>query len=133
MNEIKDYTPIVPIPKVSFEESTFSDSGKRWNASTFYKYIKELKLKPFRFPLACYDLTITQNWMDNLNSERFCIECKRVMTCDINIPIVLNNQGIIIDGYHRVFKSLILGKKYIMAYRLPKMPDEDWEEMSTNK
>ncbi len=117
--------PKVEIEKVELKNSGYVRGKSRWYASTLYGYVDELKLKPFKFPLACFDLTIEQKWMENFNCKMFVEECQRVYLCDTDIPIIFDDLGQIADGYHRIFKSLIMKKTCIMAYRLPNMPPSD--------
>jgi len=121
----EEYLPRINISKTEFIESGYVRGNKRWQANTLYKYVKSKKIKPFKYPLACFDLTNEQKWMNRLNCLIFCEECKRVFDCDINIPIILDDTGQVADGYHRIFKSFILNKKYIMAYKLDNMPAPD--------
>ena len=121
----EEYLPIVNISKIKFSDSAYLRGNKRWHARTLYEYAESKKIKPFKYPLACFDLTNEQFWMKDLNCFIFCEECKRVFDCDINIPIIIDDFGQIADGYHRIFKSLILKKKYILAYKLDNMPEPD--------
>ncbi len=42
---------------------------------------------------------------------------KSVMDADLDFPILLNEDGVIIDGRHRLCKALYLGEKTIKARR----------------
>lgn len=50
---------------------------------------------------------------------------KRIINCDIEKPIILDDLGQVADGVHRILKALCEDKKYIMAYRLAEMPSPD--------
>lgn len=72
-------------------------------------------------PLAGVNLLGTRMFsLENLDD--FIFQCKRVMNCDTNIPIILDDYGQIADGYHRVCRAIIEGKTHIKAYRLNRMP-----------
>ncbi len=36
---------------------------------------------------------------------------KRVLNTDLNYPIILNEEGFIMDGWHRVTKALLEGTR----------------------
>lgn len=114
--------PKVYISDMSFDESCYVRGQYRWKASDLYKYVEEQGLKPFDLSLAGINLLGTS--MFNLDSlDAFIFQCKRVMNCDIDIPIILDDYGQIADGYHRVCRAIIEGKTHIKAYRLNRMPD----------
>jgi hypothetical protein len=50
---------------------------------------------------------------------------KRIMKADLNYPIILDEDGEIIDGRHRVIKALYLGHKTIKAVRFDTNPEPD--------
>lgn len=59
----------------------------------------------------------------------FVSHMKSVMEADLSYPIILNEDGYIIDGRHRLCKALYLGEKTIKAKRF--LEDDDacfeWE------
>jgi len=48
-----------------------------------------------------------------------------VMAADLRYPIVLDPWDNIMDGYHRVVKAVITGKKSILAVQLETLPKPD--------
>jgi hypothetical protein len=58
----------------------------------------------------------------------FITHYKRVKDTDLKYPILLDDRGCICDGWHRVAKAIIEGKKYIKAIRIEEMPDASHEE-----
>lgn len=123
MEEISNMskTPKVYISDMTFDESRYVRGKYRWKASDLYEYAKKQGLKPFDLPLAGVNLLGTRMFsLENLDD--FIFQCKRVMNCDTNIPIILDDYGQIADGYHRVCRAIIEGKTHIKAYRLNRMP-----------
>ena len=45
---------------------------------------------------------------------------------DLHYPIILDPDGRVMDGMHRVCKSVLEGKKSIPAVRFPVLPDPDF-------
>ena len=48
-----------------------------------------------------------------------------VLTVDLRYPIILDPSGNIMDGYHRVTKALLLGKKTILVKQFDELPLPD--------
>ena len=115
----------------TFEESGYERGNKYWKAETLYDYVKKNKLKPFKLPLAGFDLSKAYKPFDNYNLDSIIYQIKRVNNCDVKIPIILDDIGQIADGLHRVVKAISLDMEYIMAYRLTDMPTPD--EITENK
>lgn len=50
---------------------------------------------------------------------------KKIMQADLNYPIILNVDGSIMDGAHRVAKALCLGHSQIRAVQFAVTPEAD--------
>lgn len=115
---------IVYISDMTFNESCYIRGNEKWKAETLYKHAEKTKAKHFNFPLAAFDQSMT-NAFCNHNLKDFLFQIKRVLNCDYNIPIILDDYGQIADGYHRVIKAILDGKTHIKAIRLNSMPEAD--------
>ncbi len=51
--------------------------------------------------------------------------CQRIQAATSEWPIILNADGSLMDGGHRVCKALLEGRKTIRAVRFESMPDPD--------
>ena len=126
---MKNNTPKVHIDSATFEESRYTRKNKItddydiWNATTLYQQVKEQKLKPFDIPLAALDISFVPFDLDSLDD--FIFQCKRVKNTDTKIPIILDSCGVVADGYHRIARAILDGKKTIKAYRITNMPKPD--------
>lgn len=92
----------------------------KWDAPTLVEFAKKQNYKVFDMPLACVDLA-KQPWKLN-NFGDIIYHMQRTKDVDLKYPILLDDDGIICDGWHRVAKALIEGKTSIKAIRLEKMP-----------
>jgi hypothetical protein len=102
-----------------FEDSFYSDStGDKWSAKYLYEKANECKLKPEKVKLRHLDLSHLP-WQDGSiqNMDCFIYHAVRVQDCDTSIPIIMRQDGQIIDGWHRVAKAVLEGKREILAYR----------------
>ena len=109
---------------MQFRESRYVDpDGYYWNATTLYEFVKEKGYKPFELPLEAINLSFLP--FDIPDLDTFIWQIRRVRDVDLKYPILLNNKGEIIDGYHRICKAFLTNKKTIKAIRLLEMPKSD--------
>ena len=73
-------------------------------------------LEPFDMPLA--GINLSDKIWQGMNMFGLAWHCKRVFDADLSLPIILDWNGCIADGRHRVLKAIIDGKKSIKAVRL---------------
>lgn len=69
-------------------------------------------------------------WQTGGNGPLTCREiaehAKLIDATDLQYPVILDPEGRVMDGMHRVCKALILGLHRIPAYRLPELPEPDF-------
>ena len=123
----------VELDGCKFDESSYVRGAYHYTAASLYRHANKLGLKPFKYPLACFDLSSEQSSMHNLNLYDFANYVKRVMETDINIPIILDDCSQIADGIHRCIRAICDGKSYIMAYRLTSMPEYDYKDSESEE
>ena len=109
----------------SFEGSGYERGNEYWKAETLYDYVHEKRLKPFKYPLAAFNMNKVYSQFNNYNLYNVIYQIKRIANCNIDIPIIIDNIGQVADGLHRVVKAISMDKEYIMAYRLLDMPTPD--------
>jgi len=51
--------------------------------------------------------------------------CQRINAASFEHPIILNDDGTLMDGGHRLCKALVEGRATINAVRFPSMPPAD--------
>jgi hypothetical protein len=102
-----------------FEDSCYSNStGDKWPARYLYEKVKEQGLEAEKVKLRHINLSLMP-WQDGAiqNMDCFAYHAVRVQNCDTSIPVIMRQDGMIVDGWHRVAKAIIEGKKEILAYR----------------
>lgn len=112
------------IQNFDFSNSRYCRGSKTWKASTLYDFAKIKGYPVIDIQLAGIDLTYG-GLMNSAEMHDFLFQCKRVMDCSLEHPIILDNYGQIADGYHRVCKAILEGKETIKAIRLLEMPNPD--------
>lgn len=116
--------PIVKIPKQGLAENTYKSGNDTWAASNLVQWCKEKKYPVFDLPLAGIDLSYIP-W-SNLNSvKNIASHFKRVQSANLEYPVILDDYGYIADGWHRIVKALVEGKRTIKAIRIQDMPEPD--------
>lgn len=96
--------------------------GYSWNALTLVDAAKDLE--EFDLPLAGIDLGVGV-WSGVETIKGFTKHVKRIVDTDLKYPILLGEDGNIVDGWHRAVKAIILGRKTIKAKRFQVRPDCD--------
>ena len=51
---------------------------------------------------------------------------QRIFDADLAYPVILNAEGQLMDGAHRLAKAWMEGRTHIAAVRFPVTPDPDW-------
>lgn len=119
--------PLVPIEKFSLGDSAYKRGNEVWLAQTLIDFCKSQEYKEFDLPLA--GISLTESHFDSWSTGNFIFQMQRVQNVDLNYPIILDNFGQIADGWHRVCKAILEGRKTIKAIRMERMPAYDsWEE-----
>ncbi len=101
------------------DDQVFMDGDKRWRVSRLIDLSKDLDV--MIIPLA--HLNIYNMYPKGINSTMDFVEhVKRVNDADIRCPIILDEEGFIMDGRHRLAKALVEGYKTISAVRFKETP-----------
>jgi len=107
-------------PKVQFRnpeplQDYYSDgTGNLYSVARLIDDTKDLPV--FDVPLAAIRLDGCPWDGDNMHALAFHV--KKCMAADLTCPILLDWNGAIADGRHRVIKALALGKRTIPARRM---------------
>lgn len=114
-------------PKVDIEGMTLIESEYEDKDGFVYSAVKLIEatkdLPVFDFPLACVDLSVLPFQVKSMKDLLF--QMQRVYKTELEYPIILDDKGVIADGYHRVIKALLLGRTSIKAKRIMEMPAAD--------
>ena len=85
------------------------------------------------------DLTVKEMPMEHLNisklgvgdcslAREFAMHMRAVQKADLDFPIILDEDGFVLDGRHRIIKALVEGKTHIKFVRFTKNPEPDYYE-----
>ena len=100
-------------------KSGYYKAGKFWKASTLWAAVKDKT--PQRVP----NRYIMQECSWNIGTlQDFADEIRNVNEVSLDYPIILDINGYIIDGAHRVVKAYLEGKDIDIVY----LGDDEWPE-----
>lgn len=123
-NNIKIKNIKVPISEFNGIDGQYNRNECHWKAQTLYDYAKAKDYPVLDMPLWNIDLSTEAFECGSL--KNFIFQCKRVNDCSLEYPIILDDEGIIADGYHRLCKAILEGRETIKAIRLTSMPAPDF-------
>lgn len=114
-------------PKVEFAEhkpltNWYNDGeGKLYCVSRLIESTKHLPV--FDAPLVCFDLG--QKIWEGCNMFDLAFHIQAVNNADLDYPIILDWNGNIADGRHRLLKAISLGHTTIKCIRMDFKPHHD--------
>lgn len=79
-------------------------------------------LEPFEIPMKCLNIYTSY---DSMSLRTLVGHMMSVQEADLKYPIILDEDGDILDGRHRIMKALLLGKESILAVRFESNPEPD--------
>ena len=112
----------IDIESCNLIDSCYRREGYMWSALTLIEATKELET--FDLPLAGIDLNISP-WHGTGTIDGFVYHANRILKTDLKYPIILDDKGTVCEGWHRIVKAILMGRKSIKAKRLFKMPTHD--------
>ena len=89
---------------------------QHWSVTRLIDAAKDLEV--FELPLKSLDLGDTTLY----RPREFVTHMRAVMDADLKYPIILDEDGELMDGRHRILKALYLNKKTIKAVRFDDNP-----------
>jgi hypothetical protein len=122
----------MPYPKIDlgasgvFADNEYRDgTGNVWVVPRLAELAK--KLEPFDLPLCGVDLS-TKIFRPVECAFLMAYHLKRVQDTSLEHPVILDQYGMIMDGWHRVVKAILEGRETIKAVRFEKTPKADYKE-----
>ncbi len=106
------------IPEWHKTENQMSNIGRHhWSVSRLFELSKDL-------PIMEIDLDHLNVWhnFEKITMRKFIMHMDAIMNADLNYPIILDEDGEIMDGRHRLMKAMFLRHKTIKAVRFQENP-----------
>ena len=109
------------------EKHTTVREGKRllWYTKRLWELSKDFE--PFYIPLGEIVELDRDCWFGSTEPtlREVARHADRIAKADLDYPIILNDDGSLMDGGHRVCKALINGQTSILAVKFAEMPEPD--------
>lgn len=115
--------PAVKVDGCLVADNTYSSDGKVWTVTNLIARSKDLE--PFDLPLAAI-YSGSEVWTPVGSAYGIAHHVRRALDVNTEYPIILCQQGFIMDGWHRVLRALIDGKTTIKAVRFVETPPYDY-------
>jgi hypothetical protein len=100
-----------------------------WDVDRLLVLVEDEPLE--ELPLAEISELDSEYWFDHGNSPtvRNVVEhCRLIREVDLQYPIVIDPDGRVMDGMHRIARALLEGRTSITAKRLPRLPEPDFTD-----
>jgi len=111
--------PSVSIPSHSPHDTQLSQIGKEyWSVSRLIYLTRDFPV--FDIPLMA--LNLSDDIAEDMTLRAFVGHMKAVQDADPDCPIILDQDGQIMDGRHRIGKALLLEHSTIKAVRFAENP-----------
>ena len=107
------------------DELTYEVDKKVWRVTRLIQLASELK--SFKIPLKHLSIySLYPKFYSDSPTNEFVDYIRSINSSDLSYPIILDDEGYVMDGRHRVFKSMLENKKSILAVRFDKTPECDF-------
>jgi len=120
-----DYKPVKISLHCQLENNKFQNGNQVWGITRLIERAKDLE--SFDLPLQGIDIG-TKIWDAIQSPKKLAEHMKQVMAADLNYPVIMDEEGFIMDGWHRVAKALLEGRATIKAVRFDVTPACDYTE-----
>lgn len=97
---------------------------QKWSVVRLIELSKSLPVYEVDIHAIYMDMALTSDWRLKDMATHF----KAVMKADLSFPIILDQDGSLMDGRHRIVKALVEGAKTIKFVRFEKNPPADITE-----
>lgn len=105
--------------------NTFRDGKRVWRITSLIERAKGLE--PFDLPLMA--MFSGPKVFDPIESAYALAEhMKRALDADMDCPVILDAEGFVMDGWHRITRALVEGRAAIKAVRFDETPPCDFVE-----
>lgn len=115
--------PAVVIENAPLSDNTFECGNRVWVVANLIEKARDLPV--FDLPLIGLNAG-SSVWSPISSAYGLAKAMRRVLDVDLRYPIILDQDGFIMDGWNRVCKALVQGHATIKAVRFEKTPPHDY-------
>jgi hypothetical protein len=111
---------VVRVENTGLKDGRYTDEkGNVWTVSRLIEHAKGLPI--FDIPVAAIHIG-AKVFSDVRTARELAEHVKRVQETDLEYPVLMDPDGFIMDGWHRVTKALVEGRATIKAVRFESLP-----------
>ncbi len=110
---IKDPCPL--------DQQIFEDNKEKWFVLRLIEKAKDLPVE--EMPMSALNIYRLAPGITSMKS--FVGHIQKVLDADLSYPIILDEEGYVMDGRHRIAKALLEGHKTIKFVRVEETPGPD--------
>jgi len=110
-------------------EQRFRDGDKRYVIKNLISLASELPVQ--EMPLEHLCISFLKPKIESL--FEFVCQVKTTLEADLNCPIILDEEGYVMDGRHRIARAILEGKETIKFVRFNETPKPDYYSETKNK
>jgi hypothetical protein len=108
---------------------TFSFDGVTWSVGDLWGLVEsQAPISVSVSELPDFDARVWVKRLSNVTPEWILEHAQRILAADLEYPILVTPEGYVADGWHRLSKARIEGRKTILVLRLP----DDFRSASTD-
>ena len=106
--------------------TTYGDKLYTWDVYRLWELAKDLPVKEIAIEsLSLLDRNCWFNDDEPPTVRRVVDHARKALDVDMDRPIILNVDGVVMDGAHRVVKALLEGRETIRGVQFTEMPEPD--------
>ena len=99
------------------------DGKKNWCVPVLIEKAKDLPVQ--EMPIQCLDFS-QYNGVAGTTMRQFVSNMRAVLDADMSFPIILDEDGWVMDGRHRIARALLEGHETIKFVRFEQNPRADY-------
>ena len=104
---------------------TFTIDKKGWYVFNLIEHSKD-KNNTIHFKLDLHSISLNNNVWGELSMYGIINHFHQSLNADLKHPIIIGEDGLILDGWHRIVKCIMQNKRYIKAIKFKQNPKFDF-------
>ena len=120
MDDELKYPPVKPLPWVGHEDQIVVSGDYEYRVPRLIQLAENLPV--YSLPLIALNMDYT---LSGNNLREVAGHMEAVEKADLTKPILLDENGQLLDGCHRIVKALLQGDTHILAKRFESNPRPD--------
>lgn len=116
---------MIPYNRIPLSENVCSLTNEgSWYVSNLIERSKN-KNDIIEFELDTFSIALNETVWGELTMYNIITHFRQILDADLQYPIILSEEGWILDGWHRIVKAIINNQRYVKAVRFKKNPQFD--------